>query len=110
MTWTTVCRLDQIVPATGVAALLGQRQIAVIRLGGNAADQVFAVGNFDPVGKAMVMSRGIVGDHAGKPTLTSPLLKQVYDLASGACLDKPEVRLPTYPTRVVDGRVQIAVT
>jgi len=107
-TWTSVCALDDIIPDTGVCALVDRRQIAVIRVSGGAQpDRVFALANFDPFSKAMVLSRGIVGDRNGVPKIASPIYKQSFDLRTGTCLDDPSVIIPTYPVRVVDGMVQI---
>lgn len=102
--WTDICALEDIIPNTGVGALLGREQIAVVRYG---RDQVFAVSNFDPFSKAMVIARGIVGDAHGTPKIASPMYKQGFDLRSGQCLDDPAVTLPVYATRVVAGRVQV---
>jgi nitrite reductase (NADH) small subunit len=104
--WLDVCALDDIIPNTGVCALAGKRQIAVFRVG---ADQLYALSNFDPFGKAFVLSRGIVGDKGGVPKVTSPLFKQGFDLRSGACLDDPAVRVPSYPVRLRQGRIQLRI-
>ncbi len=101
--WTDVCALDDIPPDTGVCALVGTRQIAVVR----AADGVYALDNFDPFAKAYVISRGIVGDRAGRPKIASPMYKHGFDLESGRCLDDPAVALESFPVRVRDGRVEI---
>ncbi|HEX2676732.1 MAG TPA: nitrite reductase (NAD(P)H) small subunit, partial [Polyangiales bacterium] len=42
--WIDVCALDDIVPDTGVCALVRGRQVALVRAG----DAVYAVDNFDP--------------------------------------------------------------
>ena len=101
--WTPVCPLGDIVPNTGVCALVGGRQIAVVRVG----EQVYAIDNFDPFSKAFVISRGIVGDRGGVPKIASPIFKQSFNLISGACLDQPEVSISVYPARVRDGRVEV---
>ncbi len=102
--WTRVCALEEIVPDTGVCALVGMHQVAVFRLG---ADQVFAIGNHDPFSRANVLSRGIVGDRAGRPKVASPIFKQSFDLASGECMDDPSVSVPAYQVRVCDGIVEV---
>jgi nitrite reductase (NADH) small subunit len=109
MDWIDVCALADITPNTGVAVLIGDVQIAIVRVGEGPDEQIFAVGNYDPFSRAFVIARGIVGDRAGVPKIASPIFKQNFDLATGQCLDDPNVRLPTYPTRVRDGRVAIAV-
>jgi nitrite reductase (NADH) small subunit len=103
MTWVDICALDEIVPGTGVCALLGGRQVAVVRAG----DELFAVDNFDPFAEAFVISRGLVGEHAGVPTIASPIFKQRFDLRSGRCLDEPGVALRVWSVRVQAGRVEV---
>jgi nitrite reductase (NADH) small subunit len=105
--WTPVCSLDDIVPDTGVCALVGDRQIALVRVG--EGDQVYAIDNFDPFSKAFVISRGIVGDKNGVPKIASPIFKQSFSLLSGQCLDQPSVSIPTYAVRVRDGAVELRV-
>jgi nitrite reductase (NADH) small subunit len=104
--WTPVCVLDDIVPNTGVCALVGGRQIAVVRVG--EGEQVYAIDNFDPFSKAFVISRGIVGDKGGVPKIASPIFKQSFNLISGVCLDQPAVSIPVYAARVRDGQVEIS--
>jgi nitrite reductase (NADH) small subunit len=103
--WTPVCELDDIVPDTGVCALIAGRQIAIVRVG--EGDQVYAIDNFDPFSNAFVISRGIVGDKGGEPKIASPIFKQNFSLLTGQCLDKPAVSIPVYPARVRDGRVEV---
>lgn len=105
--WVTVCPLSRITPGTGAAALVDGEQIAVVRL--RNGHDVYALSNFDPFSKAFVIARGIVGDREGTPKIASPIFKQNFDLRTGECLDDPSVRLPVYPTRVMDGRIEILV-
>jgi nitrite reductase (NADH) small subunit len=58
--------------------------------------QLYALGNWDPIGKANVLSRGIVGDLKGELVVASPLYKQHFVLATGVCLEDPEVSVPVY--------------
>ena len=108
-TWLRICDLEDIVPNTGVCALVGQRQIALVRVG--ESSDVFAISNFDPFSKAFVLSRGIVGDRQGVPKIASPIYKQNFDLRTGICLDDPSVTLPTYPVRLVrrDGNIDVEI-
>jgi nitrite reductase (NADH) small subunit len=106
--WLEVCDLDAIVPDTGVCALVGGRQVAVVRVGDGA--QVYAIDNFDPFARAFVLSRGIVGDKNGAPLIASPIYKHRFDLRTGQSLDDPEVRLRVWATRVRHGRVEILET
>jgi nitrite reductase (NADH) small subunit len=101
--WEDVCALDDIVPWTGVCALLEGRQVAIVR----TDDAVYALDNLDPFSKAYVLSRGIVGDRSGIPKIASPIFKQTFDLRTGQCLDRPEVRVPTHEVRVERGRILV---
>lgn len=103
--WRDVCALDDILPDSGVAALLARRQIALVRVGDG--DEVYAIDNHDPFSHAWVMSRGIVGDRDGVPKIASPIYKQSFDLRTGRCLDDEAVALQVWPARVRDGRVEV---
>lgn len=103
--WTDICALDDIVPDTGVCALLGKRQVAVFRVGNG--DQVYALSNFDPISKAFVLARGIVGDKDGIPKVASPVFKQSFYLSTGQCLEESDVRVPRFEARVRGGRVEL---
>ncbi|MDA0563450.1 nitrite reductase small subunit NirD [Streptomonospora sp. S1-112] len=104
--WVAACRWDRLTPERGIAVLLPDGgQVAVFR---THDDVLYAVGNIDPFSGAAVISRGIVGDRAGEPTVASPMLKQVFSLRTGHCLDDGAVRLPTYAVRVRDGVIDVS--
>ncbi len=103
--WTRVCRLDDILPDTGVCCLLGTEQIAVFRVG--EGHHCYALGNFDPFSRANVLARGILGDRAGRLKVASPIYKQSFCLETGVCLDDADVRVPTYDVRVTAGHVEL---
>jgi len=102
--WVAICRLEDIVPNTGVCALISGRQVAVFRLDD---DSVYALSNHDPFSRANVISRGIVGDVKGELVVASPVYKQHFSLASGQCLEDPDVRIETFPARVESGTVWV---
>ena len=100
-----VCRLDDLQPERGVAALLPDgSQVAVFRTHDGA---VHALSNVDPFSGAAVLSRGIVGDRGGIPVVVSPIYKQAFDLRTGRCLDDDAVSVAVFPARVVDGMVLV---
>ncbi|MGX1130516.1 nitrite reductase (NADH) small subunit [Streptomyces glaucescens] len=95
--WFTVCDLNRLLPGRGVAALLPDgRQVALFR---DRRGQVYAVDNRDPFTGAAVLSRGLTGTHGDRPFVSSPLLKQRFDLLSGQCLDDETVRVTAYEVR-----------
>jgi nitrite reductase (NADH) small subunit len=105
--WTTVCALEDIVPDTGVCALLNGEQVAVFRVGGQEP-AVFAIENYDPNSHAAVLSRGLVGSLGERVVVASPIFKHHFDLRTGECLEAPQHSVACYRARVVDGKVWVA--
>jgi nitrite reductase (NADH) small subunit len=100
-----VCEVGRLIPGRGVAALLPDgRQVAIFLTEGG---EFYGLSNIDPFSRAAVLSRGLVGDAAGAPVVTSPLLKQRFDLRTGVCLDDESVAIRTYQVHVVDGVVHV---
>ncbi|WP_175915433.1 MULTISPECIES: nitrite reductase small subunit NirD [unclassified Burkholderia] len=108
LSWTRVCPLDDIVPNTGVCALVNGEQVAVFHVAHAEEGGVFAIDNVDPVSRAAVMSRGLIGSLGERVVVASPLYKQHFDLRTGECLESPEKSVNAYPSRVEDGFVWIA--
>jgi len=106
LTWQPVCPASRLLPDRGVAALVGGVPVAVFLL---RSGEVFAIDNIDPCSGANVMSRGIVGDAGGAPTVASPMFKQRFDLRRGTCLDQPERSVGVHHVRVVDGTIEVAL-
>lgn len=108
--WHAICHLDEIWPDTGVCALVDGRQIAVFRLRPDEThgERLFAIDNRDPKSGANVLSRGLVGNLGGRLVVASPIYKQHYDLATGECLEEPELPVRSYPVRADHGRVWVA--
>ncbi|AOI60180.1 nitrite reductase small subunit NirD [Burkholderia diffusa] len=108
LSWIRVCPLDDIVPNTGVCALVNGEQVAVFHVAHAEEGGVFAIDNVDPVSQAAVMSRGLIGSLGERVVVASPLYKQHFDLRTGECLESPEKSVSAYPSRVEDGYVWIA--
>lgn len=104
--WHRVCPLDELELAWGEAALIDGIQVALFRVD---AEKVYAVAQQDPATLANVMARGITGSRGSRPTIASPLHKEVYDLQTGECYSNPELRLPAFKTRMVDGFIEVEV-
>ena len=104
-TWIDVCAIGDLQPDSGVCALVAGKQVALFYL--SKTQQVFAVSNFDPIGKVNVLSRGMIGDLGGEPMLASPLYKHHYSLTTGICFENKEVAIATYPVRIENQRVTV---
>ncbi|WP_439134041.1 nitrite reductase small subunit NirD [Pseudomaricurvus sp.] len=103
--WKTICSENDLTPNAGVCALVDGEQVAVFYCGKTKA--VYAVSNYDPIGNAYVLSRGIIGSLGDVPVVASPLYKQHFNLQTGECLEEPEHTLKTYPIRIEAGEVQL---
>lgn len=102
--WERTCEVDDLEAGWGEVALLGTHQVALVRV---ADDEVYAVDHHDPHTGAPVMARGIVGSRGDRPTIASPLHKQVYDLGTGECFTDGALALRTYRTRIVGGMIEV---
>ena len=100
-----VCRIADLQPDRGVAALLPDgTQVAVFLLSDGS---LHAIANIDPFSAAGVLSRGIVGDRGHTPVVVSPVYKQAFDLHTGTCLDDPSVSVPVYRAERRDDMVWV---
>ncbi|MDQ8024348.1 MAG: nitrite reductase small subunit NirD, partial [Moraxellaceae bacterium] len=105
MTWTDICAADDIIPNTGVCALVEGRHVAVFRVG---SEQFYAIDNVDPKSGASVLSRGLVGNLGENVVVASPLYKNHFDLRTGACLELPECSVKAHVVDVEGGRIKVA--
>lgn len=107
-TWTAICTLRDIVPNTGVCALVDGQQVAVFRVG--RGEEVYAIANFDPNSQASVLSRGLVGNLGNRIVVASPIYKHHFDLRTGECLEAPDNSVAAYTVRVYDGKVWVSAS
>jgi len=109
-----ICHHDDLIKNSGICALLNtkasndetQQQIALFYIP-DSEQKVFAVSNWDPIGQANVMSRGMIGNIGDTLVVASPLYKQHFDLVSGACLEEPEHSLKSYKAEMRDDGIYI---
>ena len=108
--WTDICAVDDILPSTGVCALVENRHVAVFRLNTvDGSDQFFAIDNVDPKSGASVLSRGLMGNLGQRTVVASPLYKNHFDLRTGECLETPEHSVRAHGVRIDAGRVCVAL-
>jgi len=104
--WERICPTSGLVVDRGAAAMVDGAQVAIFLL---ANGDLHAIDDRDPFSGAAVLSRGLVGDVAGEPTVASPVYKQRFALRTGRCLDDDSVSLRTWAARVRDGFIEVAV-
>lgn len=96
-----------LLPERGVAALVGDVQVALFR---TFDGMLHATGNLDPFSGAYVLSRGIVGTRGDAPTIASPLFKQSFDLRTGVCTSDPSVSILVHGVRRNGGDDEVQVS
>lgn len=101
-----VCDKSDLIENSGVCALIDGEQVAIFYLP-TTEKKVFAIANWDPIGKANVLSRGMVGDLKSQLVVASPLYKQHFNLETGACLEDSAASVKTWPVKLRNDKVVI---
>jgi nitrite reductase (NADH) small subunit len=103
--WQAICRVNDLQPDSGVCALIAGQQVAIFYMPKD--NKIYAIQNYDPIGKANVLSRGMIGDIKGEPVVASPLYKQHFNLLTGQCLEDDSICLVVYDIRINNDNVEI---
>jgi len=106
--WQTICQQDDLINDSGICALLkDDQQVAIFYL--KSTQQTYAISNYDPIGEANVLYRGIIGSIEEDIVVSSPLYKQHFSLTSGQCIQDEAISVDVFETRIVDEQVQLKV-
>ncbi|MCB1002697.1 MAG: nitrite reductase (NAD(P)H) small subunit [Acidimicrobiales bacterium] len=101
--WMAVCDLDEIEPGRGVVRVVNGLDLALLRDGdGSPDDAVHALGNQCPHRGGQLGDGRVVDGKA-----ICPLHTWDFDLRTGVSPFDPADSVPTFPARVVDGRVEV---
>ena len=103
-----ICEQTDLVANSGVCAIVEGQQIALFYLP-EETPQIYAIGNWDPIGKANVLSRGMVGDINERLVVASPLYKQHFDLQTGNCIEDSTMSVPVYHVELVADEVLVTL-
>lgn len=106
MSWVKVCRIGDLTPDVGVAALVNGQQVALFYVP-SLSPALYVLDNWDPLGQAFVLSRGIVGDVQGEPCVASPLYKQHFSLKDGRCLEDADTGVRSWPVKEEKGEIWV---
>lgn len=107
MNWNGICDVADLDDNAGACAKINEQQVALFKFIVAGEAQYFATGNWDPIGEANVLSRGILGSIGEELVVASPLYKQHFSLKTGQCLEDESATIPVYPVRIVDKQVQV---
>lgn len=103
---TLICTIDDILPNTGVCALVDNTPVAIFRVSGpDQPDRFYAIDNIDPKNGASVLSRGLVGNLGPRVVVASPLYKHHFDLENGECLENPQYSVRCYRLHLQQGQI-----
>lgn len=111
MTKQKVCNATDLVKNSGICALVtlnGEpHQVAIFHLP-ESEKQIYAIDNWDPLGNANVLSRGMVGNIGEEIVVASPLYKQHFSLSTGKCLEDEDICVPVFSVTLEDDGVYLA--
>ncbi|MFK7777279.1 MAG: nitrite reductase large subunit NirB [Gimesia sp.] len=82
--WVLVGSVNEFPPESGSTIKYGNSQIAVFNF--TSRGEWYACQQMCPHKKAMILSRGIIGDSQGTPKVACPLHKKAFSLENGSCL------------------------
>ncbi len=99
---------DDLQTNAGVCALINDVQVAVFYLP-DESPALYAIHNWDPLGRANVLYRGIVGDIQGELVVASPLYKQHFSLQTGRCLEDPLIQVPLFEAQLDGDTVTVSL-
>ena len=103
--WVPVVDAKAVPRDGGVAVKYGNVQLAVFNF--SSRGEWYATQNMCPHKRDMVLSRGLIGDQAGKPKLACPHHKKTFSLENGECLSGESYSIATFPVQISAGTVYV---
>jgi nitrite reductase (NADH) small subunit len=107
ISWIKVCTTDSIPENEGGCVKIKDKQIALFNF--TKTGEWFATDNQCPHKMQMILSRGMLGDHAGEPKIACPYHKKTFSLHTGECLSGEEYSIQTYPVKIEKEEVFIGI-
>ena len=103
--WVPLVEADAVPRDGGIAVKYGKVQLALFNFASRG--QWYATQNMCPHKQDMVLARGIIGDHEGKPKVACPQHKKTFALDTGECLSGEPLRIGTFAVQVNRGIVYV---
>jgi nitrite reductase (NADH) small subunit len=79
------------------------KQIAIIKF--DRRNEWYACQNLCPHKMEMVLSRGMIGSAEDIPKIACPMHKKTFSLVDGSNLNGDDLKIATYPVKIVDDEV-----
>lgn len=105
--WHLACHVEDAIENGGVCVKLGDEQIALFYF--KRREEWYATQNECPHRRQMALSRGMLGSSGEEPKVACPFHKKSFSIRTGECLSGDECAIKTYPVKIEDGRVYIAL-
>lgn len=105
--WKLACRVEDTIANGGVCLKLEDQQIALFYF--KRRNEWYATQNECPHKRQMILSRGMIGSLGDSPKVACPFHKKTFALDTGECLSGDECAIKTYPVKIEDGLVYIAL-
>lgn len=105
--WVKACLVQDIPEDGGGCALINGEQIAIFNF--TRKGEWYATQNLCPHKQQMALSRGMIGSHGEEPKVACPFHKKTFSLTNGACLSGDDYQIKTYPVKIENNQVFVAV-
>ncbi len=105
--WTLACSTTQIPENGGGCVLINGEQIAIFNF--TRRGEWYATQNLCPHRQQMVLARGMIGSAGDEPKVACPFHKKTFSLETGQCMSGDDYEIKTYPIKVEDGMVFVAI-
>ncbi|MGO3307033.1 MAG: nitrite reductase small subunit NirD [Sphingobacterium sp.] len=106
--WLSACRVEDAIENGGICLKLNEQQIALFYF--TRRNEWFATQNECPHKKQIILIRCMLGSLGDTPKVACPFHKKTFALDTGECLTGDECSIATYPVKIENGNVYIAVT
>jgi nitrite reductase (NADH) small subunit len=101
--WFNAGKTSDFVTDGGNCIKYKNKQIAVINF--ERRNEWYACQNLCPHKLEMVLSRGMIGSADDIPKIACPLHKKTFSLVDGSNLNGDDLKIATYPVKIVDDEV-----
>ena len=102
LSWIEVGEVGDFLLEAGTAVKHGESQLAVYNYGGGVW---YTTQNMCPHQRTIALSRGLIGDKNGTPSVACPIHKKTFALDSGAGISDPEFNILSFRTKAEGGHV-----
>src|SRR5690606_4900792 len=105
--WKLACRVEDTIENGGICLKLADQQVALFYL--TRRNEWYATQNECPQKQQIIITSGTIGSLGDQAKLACPFHKKTFALDTGECLSGDECAIKTYPVKVENGCVYIAL-